>query len=247
MKDFSIIIPIFNEEEILYQQISKIICQIKKVIKSSNYEIILVENGSSDNTYKIAKELKEKYKKLRLIKLSHPSYGQAFKIGIKKSRSPIIVQFDLDFWDIKFLKKSLGLIKKYDVIIGSKNLSRSEDKRSLLRRMLSRLVEKSIRLRFNIFISDTHGLKVIRKEVISPLLQTIKCDNHFFDTELLLKATSLDSNFIELPVKLSEIRSSRFPYLVRTMQVLKEYVILMRQDIPSSQMKVKQKVVWQTS
>ncbi len=186
-----------------------------------------MENGSCDNTYKIAKELKNSHKNIRVIKLARPSYGQAFKTGIKKSKYPLIVQFDLDFWDISFLKKALGIANEFDIVIGSKNMSKSNDNRSFARRIISKCIEKSIKLRFATTLSDSHGLKVVRKAVILPLLDYINCTNHFFDTELLLTSCANGAELIELPVELTEIRTTRFPYLVRAIEVLHEYLGLM--------------------
>lgn len=234
MDNFSIIIPIYNEEQILRDQITNITKKIKRLRLRQKYEIILVENGSHDNTYQIAKELKNTYKNIRVIKLIRPSYGQAFRAGIKKSRYPIIVQFDLDFWDIRFLKKSLGIMNEFDIVIGSKNLSKSTDKRFFTRRIISKCIEKSIKLRFNTTLSDSHGLKVIRKEVILPLLDYINCTNHFFDTELLLTSCTQGAQLVELPVELTEIRKTRFPYLVRTIEVIHEYIGLMIYGLPTT-------------
>lgn len=246
MDNFSIIIPVYNEEKILASQIDKMVKRIDTMkSRPTRYEIILVENGSTDNTYKIARDLKLRFKNIRTIKLHRPSYGQAFRTGIKKSRHGIIIQFDLDFWNIAFLEKSLELLKKFDIVIGSKNLGNSADRRSVIRKIISKLIEKSIKLRFATALTDSHGLKVIKKEKVTPFIDNINCGNHFFDTELLLKCFAFGATFTELPVKLTEIRKSRFPYLVRTIEVLQEYSQLMKLNLPIPSLQTKPKLTLQ--
>jgi dolichyl-phosphate beta-glucosyltransferase len=230
MKKFSIIIPVYNEEKMLNDQLMKLVAKLEPIF-AGRYEIIIVENGSTDNTLRKAQKLAERFSFLKVIRLNNPSYGQAFKCGILESKYPVTVQFDLDFWDINFLKKALRLADSYDVIIGSKNLSRSHDGRSRVRRLLSKAVEAIIRLRFNSRISDSHGLKVIRKDLLIPHLPQLTCSNHFFDSELLLRMEAAGNRFREIPVSLIELRSSRFSFLVRARDVIFEFTLLMTRNV----------------
>lgn len=231
MKNFSIIIPIYNETQILATQISRIVAKINSVKNKSQYEIILVENGSTDGTVQIARELQKKYRQIKLVQIKEPSYGRAFKVGIKNAIYSVIVQFDIDFWDISYLFKSISLLDKYDFVIGSKNLNHSRDGRKFTRKFLSKLIEVFIRLRFQINISDTHGLKTLKRDKILPLIEEMSCTNHFFDSELLLHCIAAGQTFTELPVSLIEIRKSRFPFLVRSIEVLKEFAKLLTCDL----------------
>ena len=227
MKPFSVIIPVYNEEKLLSSQIEKLLSGIKKLNLPVNFEILLVENGSTDNTCRIAARLADKFKNIKKICLSRPSYGRAFKAGIETASYPYIFQFDIDFWDVSFIAKSQMLLEKYDFVIGSKNLNGSRDHRSILRKLISRLLEKIIEIRFNSRLTDTHGLKALKKSVISEIIEEVKCSNHFFDSELLLKANSYGYSFAELPVSLKELRPSRFPFYLRFREVIKEFILLM--------------------
>lgn len=239
MTNFSIIIPVYNEEKYLENQVSKLIGAIEQSSnRASNYEVILVENGSNDKTCGIAHTLAKKYKQIKVFCLPFPSYGLAFKEGIKKAKYEYIFQFDLDFWDIHFLKKSLKKLETHDFIIGSKNLCRSNDQRSYLRKLVSKLTERLIQLRFDTILTDTHGLKAFKKNLVMNLLDEIKCPNHFFDSELLIRLEKSGSSFRELPVNLKELRKSRFPFLIRSREALQELFILLTLNL-------KPKVVYQ--
>ena len=226
MNSFSLIIPIYNEEEILERQINKLISEIDNHISKAEYEILLVENGSSDKTYYIAKRLARLNSHIHVFKLKKPSYGQAFKEGVKQAKHDIIVQFDIDFWDTDFINLSLLLLNRYDVVVGSKNLGNSQDLRPLPRRIMSKVLELFLKFYFNIPFSDTHGMKAIKRKIILPLIDEVQSDNHFFDSELLIMCHYLHYSFKELPVSLQEIRKTRFSFLIRASEVLREFAKL---------------------
>lgn len=233
MKSFSVIIPIFNEEEILEKQLARLIGEIDKILPKSVYELILVENGSTDETHEIARKLARQNSHIRTFHLENPSYGQAFKEGIKKARYEVIVQFDIDFWDIDFLEQSLLLIERYDIVIGSKNLGISKDNRPIARKLISKFVEQIIRVYFRVPFSDTHGLKAMRRSLILSLINKVRSRNLFFDSELLIISYRLNYSFVELPVRLKEIRRTRFSYLILVLDTVKEFsqLILLKRKI----------------
>jgi glycosyltransferase involved in cell wall biosynthesis len=231
MKAFSIIIPVYNEAKILKTQVRRLIAFIESLHFSEEYELILVENGSTDSTYVQAKKLVSTFPQIKLIHIDQPSYGQAFKAGIRNARYDYIYQFDLDFWDIDFLSMSHSVLERYDIVLGSKNLSHSHDDRTLSRKFMSKMMETLINLRFNVQISDTHGLKAMKKDKILSFIDEVTCSNHFFDSELLLRCYQKGLRFKEIPVNLKEIRKSRFPFLIRFREVIIELLQLIFIDL----------------
>lgn len=236
MKSFSLIIPIYNEEGILQNQIDKLTKEIEAVLPHAEYEIVLVENGSTDKTYNIAKKLTRRNGHIRVFHLEYPSYGQAFKEGVKQAKFEVVVQFDIDFWDIDFLELSLLLLDRYDIVIGSKNLGTSKDERPLSRKIISKSIELFLKLYYGLPYSDTHGMKAMRRNRVVALLDEVRCQNHFFDSELLIICYYSGYSFKELPVTLREIRSTRFSFLIRALEALQEFrqLILIKQSILNS-------------
>ena len=226
MKSFSLVIPVYNEEEILEKQVNKLTANIENVLPNADYEILLVENGSTDDTYTLAQKLAEKNSRVRVVQLANPSYGQAFKEGVRQARYDVIVQFDIDFWDVDFLDLSLLLLSRYDIVIGSKNLGTSKDQRPITRKIVSKIVEIFLKFYFNVPFSDTHGMKAIRRSVILPLIDEVQSQNHFFDSELLIMCHYLRYSFKELPVTLQEIRGTRFSFLIRAVEAVQEFMKL---------------------
>ena len=116
--EISIVVPIYNEREnlvLLDQEITK---SIKPLNKS--YEVILVDDGSTDGSSELIRVLQEKNSTIRLIRFGH-NHGQtaAFAAGFNKARGDIIVTMDADLQnspsDIPLL---LTAIKDYDVVCG---------------------------------------------------------------------------------------------------------------------------------
>ncbi len=116
--EISIVVPVYNEREnlvLLDQEITKSIKPLNK-----NYEVILVDDGSTDGSSELIRVLQEKNSTIRLIRFGH-NHGQtaAFAAGFDKARGDIIITMDADLQnspsDIPLL---LTAIKDYDVVCG---------------------------------------------------------------------------------------------------------------------------------
>ena len=99
--NFSIVIPIYNEEVILTESINNILSICDRT--SVDYEIIISENGSTDSTKKLARDLEQNNSRVVLIESDHPNYGEALKRGFLKCNNEIIISFDIDYYSDSFL------------------------------------------------------------------------------------------------------------------------------------------------
>jgi len=117
--ELSIVIPVFNETE----NIKPLIIKLNNVLDKTgkNYEIIMVDDGSTDNSFEVMRELSESYKKLRIIRFRR-NFGQtsAFSAGFDLARGSIVVTLDADLQndpaDIPKLLEELD--KGYDIVSG---------------------------------------------------------------------------------------------------------------------------------
>lgn len=220
----SIIIPIYNEELLLEKEITSLLRKMRTI---KPCEIVLIENGSKDNTLNIAKKLVRQNKNVRLVKILTPSYGAAVKRGLESARYKTIVQFDLDLIDMRFLRNATVLLQNCDVVVGSKTLNPHSDKRSLDRMLVTRTINYIIRAYFGYPGTDTHGIKAYRKNKVQSLLHYVKNTNLFFDTEVLLLAQKHHLRIRELPVSVAKLRSTRFTMHVVVFQTLVEFITLL--------------------
>jgi len=219
----SFIIPLYNEADYLVVQINKLIKYIME-LEVKTWEVILVENGSTDKTLKIAQQLSQSNPKIKTISLSAPNYGRAIKKGIFNAKNELMIQLDIDFIDKKFLKKSISFFGRYDILVGSKFLT--HDKRPIFRKILSYGLNFVIKTFFNYQGTDTHGIKAYKARLALQLAQNMPCTKHFFDTSILIKAQNLGYQIKEIPVKIKELRPSRFPSVLRIFQAIKELTLL---------------------
>ena len=108
----SVISPVFNSETCLNELVNKIIISTKKI--TNNFQIVLVDDGSEDNSWKKIIELKKKFKFIKGIKLKK-NCGQhhAIYVGIKNCSNKIIIIMDCDLQDNpKFIPSMYKVYKK---------------------------------------------------------------------------------------------------------------------------------------
>jgi glycosyltransferase involved in cell wall biosynthesis len=197
--------------------------------KDSTWEVVLVENGSRDNSWQICKELYQSYtKKITIYQLHRSSYGQALRLGIIKARHEILVIYNVDFWDVDFLKQALALIDICDIVVGSKTLIAAQDHRPWYRRQTSYWFNVFLRMIYNFPGTDTHGLKVLKAGPIVPLAKKCYDLDELFDTQLVLRGCRKGLVYTELPVTVREIRPSRYSHLKRIYNVIKDLVAIFR-------------------
>jgi len=217
MPEISIVIPIHNEENYLVDSINRLHTELEKV-NVNDYEIVLVENGSKDRTQEIARELAEKTGKIRPITLEKADYGAALKEGMIVSDGDYIINYDLDYWDVSFLRKTVFLLKEfeYNVIIGSKNMLLSKDERHPVRRIISQGFRLFLFLFFGLKVSDTHGIKAWKNDDnLKRLIRETRFTRHIFDTELVIRCQKDGLNIIELPMTIVENRPSTTKTIIK--------------------------------
>lgn len=103
---FSIIIPVYNVETYLHECVNSILCQ-----SSDDYEIILVNDGSTDDSGRICEGYAKKYDKINLINKQNGGAASARNIGLDAAKGTYIIFLDSDdFFDDKSMLKNITLI-----------------------------------------------------------------------------------------------------------------------------------------
>lgn len=227
-QSFSIVIPIYNEELILKDSIVRLYGDLI-ILGYKQFEIILVENGSTDGTLPIMRKLIKAMPAVRLIRLPTASYGRAIKEGIVRSVNDMIIIFNVDFWDMGFLQQSLRLLSstQSDLVVGSKNLPASSDTRSFFRRFLTYVFNVVLKVFFNFPGTDTHGIKALRQEKILPVLHMCRSQQDLFDTELVLLSYRRGLTVTELPIAVKELRPTRITLGKRIQNVFADIALLL--------------------
>ena len=204
--NFSIVIPIYNEEDILEESLNSIISICERTYL--DYEIIISENGSTDNTKSLAREFEQTNSRIILIESGNANYGEALKRGFLECKNEIIISFDIDYYSENFLKECLLLEEEYAGLIASKRLNSSEDGRRLIRKLATNFFVYLLKFLFKTKLSDTHGMKAIKKKFVNDHINLVISTQDLFDTELLLRIENSGVKFKEVPTKINEIRPS---------------------------------------
>ena len=224
INNFSVVIPVFNEEEIFLESADKIfnICQEMNM----PFEIIFSENGSLDNTKNLIHAFIEDKDNCFTINSNYANYGLALKNGFEIAKNDVVISFDIDYFSKKFLKQSLKLDENFVALVASKRLNESEDERTFIRKMATSIFVLILKLLFQTSLSDTHGMKAIRRYNIQKEINNVISTQDIFDTELLIRIEKSGYKILEVPAKVNEIRPSVSVIFTRIPRTLKSLFLL---------------------
>lgn len=205
---FSIVIPVHNEAECLEAEVHELVTEFEA--KGVDYELILAENGSTDATPEMCLGLAGADPRVRVLQSPVPDYGYAMKMGMLAGRGDYIANFDIDFHDVPFLLAAAELLDTgAGIVVGSKLMEGAEDKRSPVRHLISYGFTTILRLLFDPKMDDTHGMKVLRREVVQEYAPKTVMRQDIFDTELIIRARRGGVVVKAIPVAVEEKRKPR--------------------------------------
>ena len=217
---FAIIIPIHNEAGFVSPALQQITAQVDDVAR--NYQIILVENGSTDDTYAEASLCADRDARVTVLHSDEPDYGLAMRKGMEfvEDREWLVI-FDIDYFSGAFVRRMLEIGDTADIVIASKRAPGSDDRRPFIRRLGTRVFNLILRRALGSKVTDTHGIKGFRRTVVNDLLPDVFLGQDLFDTELVLRAERLGYRIAEVPIVVEELREARSSYLRRIPRTLK--------------------------
>jgi glycosyltransferase AglD len=174
--------------------------------------VLVVENGSLDATGAVAGELAAALDEVEVLSLPEADYGRALRAGLLHATGTHVVNFDVDFFDLGFLDRAVALLDDPDgpdVVVGTKRGEGAVDTRSWHRRAVTAGYTAVLRHGFGLGVSDTHGIKAMRRRPLAELASTCRSGRDLFDTELILRAERAGLWATDIPVVVVERRASR--------------------------------------
>jgi len=204
------ILPCYNEKQLLKQNSLKLLNFLNQQNYSFDWKIVLLLNGTTDDSKPIALEMKEQYNKIAVFIVEEKGKGNAIKKYFDYSSADFLIYMDIDLAvDIKNINDLISplLNNNYDLVIGSRLLKESTTNRSAIRELSSRVYIFLSKLILKHSLSDLQcGFKGIKKEAFKKISPFIQDKFWFFDTELLIFAILLNRTIKEIPVDWSENR-----------------------------------------
>tara|TARA_Y100000294_G_scaffold89767_1_gene83711 strand:- start:4081 stop:4815 length:735 start_codon:yes stop_codon:yes gene_type:complete len=200
----SIVIPAYNEEKRIGATLIKISNYLKQ--QCHDFEIIVVDDGSSDNTLNLLTKYSNNIPNFLVLK-NELNCGKGFSIkrGILKSRGDIVLFTDADLsTPIEEMEKLLNWLDKgYQIAIGSRDLPGSKIKKhqAWYREFMGKTFNKIIRLILNLDYCDTQcGFKCFKRDAALEIFNSMKFDGFSFDVEVLFIAKQRGIKVKEVPV-----------------------------------------------
>lgn len=227
-------LPAHNEAEMLGTTVSELVQGLEAT--GGRFDIVVVENGSRDATPDIARRLAAEDGRVSVVTLDHADYGDALAAGFAAARGAVVVNFDVDYYDLDFLALAeKRLMDGVSLVVASKRARGSEDRRPLLRRVLTAGFTTLLRVAFRMPVSDAHGMKAMRRDDLSPIVALCSMRGSLFDVEMVLRAGRAGLETLEVPVRVEELRPPRTAVWRRSLEglsgLLRLRVLLWREGL----------------
>jgi dolichyl-phosphate beta-glucosyltransferase len=207
----SIIIPAHNEERRLPRTLEQVLAFLKQ--QSYAAEVLVVENGSTDRTFEIARGYAEKHGQVDVVHASQSGKGLAVRLGMLAARGEYRFMCDADLsMPIEQLSRFLPpALTDFDVAIGSREVAGARRFDEPAHRHLGgRLVNLIIRSLILPTLQDTQcGFKCFRAPIAEDLFRRQTMDGWSFDIELLFVAYRRAYRVVEIPIDWHYRRESK--------------------------------------
>jgi dolichol-phosphate mannosyltransferase len=190
----SIIMPALNEEDNIGEAVKTAFQSLKK--REIDGEVIVVDDGSSDNTHSIVVEMMKKYDHLKMITHQRPmGLGYSFFDGIKNSDKDIVVLLPGDNEvDPDYTLSYFALLNQVDIIVP---FFYNVEVRDRVRRLISSTYRFIINMSFGINLNYTNGTVFYRRCILQDI--ELKSTGFFYQAELLIKLIRKGYLFAEVP------------------------------------------------
>lgn len=232
----SIVVPAYNEAARLGKSLPEILAYLNREVSSP--ELIIVDDGSTDNTAAVAREILAKPDRVRASVVSYQSNlgkGRAVRLGLLASRGDIGLFTDADLsTPISETPKVVEpiLSGECDLVFGSRALDRGliGVHQPWRREQGGRVFNLAVRLATGLPFWDTQcGFKAFRMDVCRPLIEGATIDRFGFDVELIYLAYRAGFRLREVPVRWDHNEGSKVNVFSDSFKMLNEVGVIRQQ------------------
>lgn len=238
----SVVVPAYDEEPNFKRgTIDELPKYLEK--QSYSYEIIIIDDGSDDETAKLAESFAKKHKNVRVIKNPHQGKAETVKTGVENAKGEYILFTDFDqATPISEAEKLLPHFPEFDIVIGSRQLPGAKREKEPFHRHLMGLV-------FNILVQliavrgiwDTQaGFKCFKGSVAKDLFKRLRVYSKgqrvqgalvtAFDVELLFIAKKHGFKIKEVPIIWHHVATSRVDPIKDSLRMLRDVIRIRLND-----------------
>lgn len=207
-----VVIPVLNEAHVLARSVATA-RQFLSASLPCDWRIVIVDNGSTDGTDLVARQLVAAFTDVQFVQLPQRGRGRALRHAWSQSDADVMCYTDVDLsTELAALPKMVHAIVAdgFDLATGSRLLSDSRTTRSPKREFISRCYNLFVKGVLWTSFSDAQcGFKAISRSATAELVPEVKDQSWFFDTELLVLAEKRGFRIADIPVEWIEDDDSR--------------------------------------
>lgn len=228
--EFTVVVPAYNEEHRLEKTIEEIVGYFQS--QRSRFEVIVVDDGSSDNTSRIAMEWTTSHEEIRLIRLpENRGKGYAVRVGVVNALGARVLFTDADaatpIGEIARLESALT--DGADLAIGSR--AKQDEHVDVVakwyRRIIGRIFHGLVQLVAIRGLADTQcGFKLFRAHVAQDLFSCARMDRFSFDVEILVTARLRGYRIDEVPVNWTHQPGSRINMIADSLRMARDLFVI---------------------
>jgi dolichyl-phosphate beta-glucosyltransferase len=229
----SLIIPVHNEQDQLIAALDTLWPHLESLRPQlvPDFEVLLVDNGSSDATNALAQAQVAARPSLRPLRLERRGLGAAIREGVRQARFDLAMFYSIDLpFGVEVVRDSLAaLTPDTGMVIGSKGHPASRVSRPASRRFSSTILQLLLRALFGLRVRDTQGSQLFRVAPVLGRLERMDSPGAFFQVQLVLAVQRAGLAIVEIPVRYSAGRPSR----LKLMDGWTAFTDLMRERVRS--------------
>ena len=235
----SLIIPMYNESAIIADALQTFSSYMES--RFEDWELIFVDDGSSDGCGNAVAAAHEKDERIRLCRYTpNRGKGHAVRTGVLAAKGDVILFTDCDnAYGEEAIGRLADLLAESgaDIVVGSRNLSKDGyEGYTFLRKIASKAYIKVIAVAAGFRLSDSQcGFKGFRGEIAKKIFSNCEVDRFAFDLEVIMIANKLGATIGEMPVKIINHRAS-------TVHVLRDSVKMLR-DVHRMKKRIKKQEI----
>ncbi|MFC1640610.1 dolichyl-phosphate beta-glucosyltransferase [Patescibacteria group bacterium] len=226
----SVVIPAYNEGERIITTLEHLRSYLKS--RKLTGEVLIVDDGSSDNTAEIVQKISQEYPFIKLLQYGdNRGKGYAVRYGMTRAAGKYVLFADADgstpFKEFDDFRKAFQ--EGNDVVIGSRYIKGSDVKvkQPILRRILSRIANKIIQIVILWGIKDTQcGFKAFTNEAAKDIFNQVTIDRWGFDMEVLVIARKRGYKVVEDAVTWTNSADSRLKFVGDTRQTIHDLYLI---------------------
>lgn len=195
VQSISVVIPAYNDETTIARLVQDTDCLLKEI--SSDYEIVVINDGSKDSTLSVVQGLSKKFSNLRIINHEqNQGYGRTIKELYLCGKKELVFSLpgDYQFAPKELITMAQGLYK-HDFVIGHR-VKRNDPPR---RKIQSGIYNLMLRIFYGCSFKDVNSIKLFRKEILDRI--TLESDTPFVDAELCIRAHKAGFKVVEIPIE----------------------------------------------